>query len=1318
MTSKLRNVLLFAFFVVFATSVLGFAFTSARYAGELSPDNRTGELEYTVVNQVEIATVDQFFAAIENGYSNIRIADGVDNPFLVTGSADVTADLILDLNGHDIQRNNREPMLTIKEGVKMIVTDTSETKSGSFYNPVGSVLKIEGGVLTVMEGKFESGVRLTEYSDSLSSTRGTIEKAETLTVHNKNTDGSGYAEEDTLLPIIVPSVTKAETGAPDGDYHYYVNGNLYLDKKLESYPTDHVAADTYFYFTLKENDAMVTADTILPSKGSADFYYTYYLNKSTGDENKPVYTYGENTGEQIEVTVYGYRDVIASASNAEGTGYDVVPGNFAAIQMKSGSLYTRGGNYYSYFGVGSAYCVYAEGGAMTVLDGNYEAIKKGVCISCSFGADGGSLNVVDGAFTSQSGDTVQMRSGSMSVAGGRFIKDATDSAETADRSNGAAIHVSGNTSELSVTGSEDAKIPFTMIGSGLCAIDCSDGASLTAEYVGFTVDKKNGGFGKNNAGIYNDGGKITVKGCGFDIGSETSVGIVSTGERGSVSVSSTEFKLDGASSKGIYQLDGVTTVDSGIFSMEGTGAIGVLASKGIVNIGSLPKSGYGTDNSVFFYIDHIENCYGILAGLNTSEEDSTGSADDSSAVTVNLLSAQFYIGQGTAGPETSPKHYYELENDSKPDTDSGINCAGIFSNLRNASINVTRGVFLVAGSYSAGIYAEKGTIDSSSDSDSHKLAVFAGVQYQGYVNGGYKEDTGWIYSKWDEESYRQGTEFGALSPTKASGSYGIASLGGSIVLNDIYIYLKSLEASALYSYGGEVKLSSFDADVTDENQSYLSTSVLSVRSGSVEIGDCAVWTNGIGLTVEGGSFTIGGTANIVSTRSTAIYLESKVGGSRIHFTSGADVTVNCTIVDRGTAVSGKASGVSIPWRFVDTQSGNFREVSHYDGIKINGGSFISEGSLRIVHAGLANDTGYSTIKDYVVKSFAIRVTGDDSTEATVQKAVIGNSCGGGISVSGGKTVLGYEGIASDGLRVSTTGKNYATNNGEKFTEAGFAGNWSYYKSTSGGHAVSSDGGSLTVYGGTYQAAFGDGVYVKKGNVTINRGSFIGNNKDTQAGIAASYGFKMYGGSVTINGGEFGNEDAVNSNCAMIMGTGSDNRATALINSGRFVSPSANAAFCIFDYSDVTFGEHTGDNGAIDVMASTAALTIEGISGVGGDVSVKINKGIFRTLNLDSDWSNAVYHAYSAAKLEINGGILIGIGGAAIGFYSTSVKAYTTVNGGILIGAIAPIRNGEFTAPLTPKTETLTPQTVKDTYYGDVDGGGTPKVSCTCWTFGG
>ena len=167
MTNNRRSLLISLFLGLILLTMISFLFTQGRFSEETgSEDGIFGsDLEYIVSNGVLVKSVEELISAIENGYSNVKIDDGVENPLVITsGITDVGTDLILDLNGHELQRNNREPMLNITEGIRMTIIDSSKSQKGSFYNPVGSVLRVSGGTLTVQAGLYESGPRDNEYA--------------------------------------------------------------------------------------------------------------------------------------------------------------------------------------------------------------------------------------------------------------------------------------------------------------------------------------------------------------------------------------------------------------------------------------------------------------------------------------------------------------------------------------------------------------------------------------------------------------------------------------------------------------------------------------------------------------------------------------------------------------------------------------------------------------------------------------------------------------------------------------------------------------------------------------------------------------------------------------------------------------------------------------------------------------------------------------------------------------------------------------------------------------------------------------------------
>ena len=541
------GLIVFILLLLVLSTLLGVLFTQGRYEKEVlsSSDIYDGEMEYIVAEQVEVNSVEELIAAIENGYSNIKIADGVDNPLIITsGVTDVGTDLILDLNGHEIQRNNREPMLNIQNGVRLTIIDTSVEQSGSFYNPVGSVLRIGGGTLTVSAGAFVSGPKKSEYAEGSggdwSADRenggGTIDgTTAAVTLYVKDESGENYEGSAANMPVITPHVEEATYSAGETQQYWFVNGNMYFGTD-PAFGADayggKIEGDTYLYYVL-DDDSVST--TTIAAEGSADFRYSYKVQRTENAETgEPVYTY--ITDENAEalpdtekenlftVTVYGYNDVKASAT---------ATAHYATIEMLSGNMYVRGGSYTTNFGEKTAYGVYAEGGYMSVESGTFEAIEGGVCIHCDYAenSDEEYLRIADGAFGSEDGDTVQVSGGRVLVTGGAFTKTAASAG-----ADSAAIRITGENS--SITG-DASSLTFTLEGSSVYGV-YAKGGSVSLAGAAFTLSGSNSygvyadggdvtltdaelsfGEGSGNYGVYADGGAVTLTDCTIAVGSDT-----------------------------------------------------------------------------------------------------------------------------------------------------------------------------------------------------------------------------------------------------------------------------------------------------------------------------------------------------------------------------------------------------------------------------------------------------------------------------------------------------------------------------------------------------------------------------------------------------------------------------------------------------------------------------------------------------------------------------------------------------------------------------------------------------------------------------
>ena len=514
-------ILFFAFLLLVQVTLLGVLFTQGRYEEELSSDSDIydGDMEYIVSEQVEVSSVEELIAAIENGYSNIKVSDEVDNPLIITsGVTDVGVDLILDLNGHEIQRNNREPMLNIVNGVRMTVIDTSMRQTGSMYNPVGSVLQVGGGTLTVAAGDFVSGPKKSEYAHpengvwtaassvkssnglfTLGGEGGTLKETVPVTLYTK--DGGSYTEKVGVdMPVIEPYVAETQYTSGSGEKYWFVNGNMYFDKGC-GFDLDYggvMKEDTYLYHVL--SDKSVGGSTIAVS-GSADFYYTYHVERSTDGNGKPSYTYTDTeSGENIfTVTVYGYNGVKESAKSPET--------QYATVRMMSGNMYVRGGTYAANFGEATSYGVYASGGYMAVETGAFDALENAVCIECAYlnPEESEYLRVSGGTFSSDDGDTIRVSKGNMVVTGGEFAKNDAVPNDTTS----AIIRVSGG--ELEVSGSAAQKIQFTLTGSNQHGIHAA-GGSVEIKNAKFTFGTEDGeGTGSQNVGVFTESGESAVK---------------------------------------------------------------------------------------------------------------------------------------------------------------------------------------------------------------------------------------------------------------------------------------------------------------------------------------------------------------------------------------------------------------------------------------------------------------------------------------------------------------------------------------------------------------------------------------------------------------------------------------------------------------------------------------------------------------------------------------------------------------------------------------------------------------------------------------
>lgn len=1262
MKVKVRKILLCVFFALFIVTLFTASFSLGRYSSvQSSESNYDDDFEYTLYDSIVVNTIDEFFAAISNGYNYIIIGDAIKDPLIIAGSmSDIRDDLIIDLNGHEIQRNSRDPLLNVTTGFTLTIIDSERT--GSMYNPVGSVIQVSGGTLTVQNGIFESGprsddsrngdsaVNYNEYvqtnavsgelystpgGGSISATNGTREVTVCSNSYIGKTDNSSgtYIKlaDNVSMPIITPKTTGRGV----------VNGSMYFDDAEEEriYYTCNeynvIKDDTYLYYTF-ESDNMQYSEAA--DKSTANYYYQYYVEGGALDENGNYpsgyfnYVGTERKGtDDIRVTVYVFNDVKYYA--AEQSGYKDSSGTpgFAAVKMQSGNLYVRGGTYYSYFGKDNTFGVQSTGGLMSVNPTgsnaiNFYAYQNGVCVECTVDkpTENEMLNISNGKFYSELGDTVRVTNGNLVIGEGKFTKDVSSSdiqistgnlqnltdAELAElySYNNSVVNISGG--KLNI----NTRATFNVYGSGVTGIRASSQATVntnnaTFNFYGAGNSKLDASFTR---GVYTDGGSVT-----FD---------------GTTNINLAQISVDGQLLTSRYNV-GVLAGNDGTVIFNGSSSITVGGNTnpsggnyGIYSTGGGITCGQDSNSSTTIKI--AENSastgnYGIYSGGGSIA--TYGKTEITLGNTANLSTSNYGIyssgGTVTLGSVNSQSDQATItvNGNSSSSSNFGIQTIG-------GTINVSGNTEItVYGKSSTGVYS---TVDDDDVTtkivDNKEISIATG----GNISISGKQFTCNVNMHWQGEN-------DSIDYANNLSSTAISSAGGNIEINSDQVTINSdgLGITAfnrrMDANGRPINENLFN-EVTDESNNTTSY----IGTGNVDF--------------EGEN------VDLTTVRGTAIYI---LGGA-LSTSTNSTIDVTSTIVD------------NLPWQ------GESGDPYSYDGIYVQSGSLISSGTFNVNHTGVANDdvrvaggdnanidSGYE-YRDFKIKSFAVRVEGAAGTVVQLNAGTLQNAVGGGLYVSGGSVTLGNENPQLGDISITTKGTSYSGDH----TVAGHEGsNWHAPVPITGGHAVQVNGGSLTIYNGTYQSALGNGILVSNGTVNIRNGKFDGTDYTTTvggvAGAAANYGFKMYGGIVNIYNGTF--SEGKSGSGAFVMGTDTI-EAQANIYGGSF-DVVGQAGFSVYQYANVTFGKEGDPNDKITVKGLAAGLTIETTPN-GGAPTVTINAGEFSSKSTVNDGSG-VWYGNGSAKLTITGGQFTGTSKSGL-YVDNAITAQDAIK----------ISNGTFTGP--------------------------------------
>ena len=535
MKERTRRILIMAVMAALIVSLMAASFscifTYGRYSGGRRDENSPYEdyIDFVGATAFTVKTPEELTNAIENGYSYIEIDEGAEEPFVVNDDiANVTTNLVLDVNGTTVIRNSRNPLLDVKRSVSVVlVYDSSTEQAGGFYNPVGSALQTSGGTLTVGAGVYESGPRTKPSSSVSGNVSATVYSREVRTgkeytldesttqlpklekdVYLKNDVTEGYLRNDTYL------IYTKENNC------YEKDGKLFVNCTKTGTGTDTKISGTSF--SVESNVA------------SCDFYYYYPVSGTAGTED----------AFQEYAVVYGYHDVKALArdekkTDENGTEYgmasalqdDGLVWPYAAIRSEAGNTHARGGAFKTHFGEENTYCIYSAGGTMTVGSAGsspaagpaFKAVGEGVCISMS-AEDEDTLTISGGSFSSEIGNTIEMEGGAVKITGGAFEKNDSNA-----RPSGTLDEIEASRTALVHMRGGDLTIDGTVTGANY-SVTMAAGSEQTPLTNVFGIYSEQSSLG--------DSGTVTVSGCDISVNGTYSAGVLSSA--GTVNVGGTE----------------------------------------------------------------------------------------------------------------------------------------------------------------------------------------------------------------------------------------------------------------------------------------------------------------------------------------------------------------------------------------------------------------------------------------------------------------------------------------------------------------------------------------------------------------------------------------------------------------------------------------------------------------------------------------------------------------------------------------------------------------------------------------------------------
>ncbi len=902
---RLILIIIFALTFIIASSLL--ILTHSRYVTEMGGTGsniggQDNDLGNEIMTPFNVGSPLDLFNAISSGYNYVRLSSDLKAPIIMTGdSLDLQANLVLDLNGNEIQRSSRAGLVTVSGETSLTIIDTKG--GGGLYNPTGNVLAIDGGDLNVFGGKFESGPRAAEYYTNL-----------------KTTDGALYSS------IPADTVTPLKSGTPatmphlpvrtDGSGNM-IGGNVYFDQSIGTGGYS-IASDTYCYVAVNEEQL---GETAALDVGEAAFVYSYIYNSQ-------------------EVTVIGFKDVVKTAENTIGSIEGrALYNNFAAVQMQSGKLnvnvnadgnarVSEDGSFYSYFGTQHSSCVYMAGGEMDVsTSGTFSTVdpaqlpvgslaknSEGSCIISERlrdTASGGVLKVEKlGSAFSYNGSIIAMRGGTLSVKGANFIKKAT----------------------LSHTDDPRPLDDLSIDKSAMDAAIFMRGGRVIVDDSNFTIEKalKADSLGKTTYGIL-------ARGTNSDEVIQTDL-----------TCKDTNFIIHGSDSYGIYATRGnIDIIRGDITITSGTNSFGVYA----VNMGTAAQSEGAVGDAVDLNLDAVKINIaksGYVAGTRDLEFKTYVGEDPEGMGNITITNPDGTT-QTYKGRATSVGVYLNSISDDKNGTKPGgkVTANNVVINSQGMGVAVNGGTLTFKGGATINAYnataigVNAGTLNLEDGGASYDVNCELNRKSNGVSSSQQFDFSGKesscgvdraaaktaaehqyaIYVPWQRE---RNSETGVYTYTGVYDNNNAISVQGG----ELNCYGKlNLNFRGLYN-DYDLYDTSASGDTVYFDNFVIKSFAVACFGGNININRCNVVSAvGGGVKVQGGNIVLGDGNNTSADVNGRIKIETR---GRAHLDELVYVAQNLTTA----AYSG--------WRFYPNLSGGAAIVSRSGNITVNYGTFNAE----------------------------------------------------------------------------------------------------------------------------------------------------------------------------------------------------------------------------------------------------------------------------------------------------------------------------------------------------------------------------------------